>query len=137
MRILPVLLLVSLCVYAGAPAARVITLGIAQDGGIPQIGCEQKICREQHHFVSSLALAGERSLYLIDATPDLREQYRELLRRNPSLARKNLFDGILLTHAHMGHYAGLLYLGKESISTNKVPVYCSEEMAQYIRTNAP
>ncbi|HSP07661.1 MAG TPA: MBL fold metallo-hydrolase, partial [Acidobacteriota bacterium] len=121
--------LFSLCVTLlawatlAAPPCRAIVLGIAQDGGIPQIGCEQPICRTQHHFVSSLALEGESSVLLIDATPDLREQYRELIRRFPELMRKNLFDGIFLTHAHMGHYTGLMYLGKESISAQKVPAF--------------
>ncbi len=116
---------------------RVVVLGIAQDGGVPQIGCTQNICRTSKHFVSSLALIDENSLFLIDATPDLRQQHSELTRRYPNAVRPNLFDGILLTHAHMGHYAGLLYLGKESISTKKVPVFCSAEMADYLTRNHP
>ena len=116
---------------------RVIVLGIAQDGGIPHIGCSQKICSTQHHLISSLAIFDNDSVYLIDATPDLREQYREMVRRNPGFAKRNLFDGIFLTHAHMGHYTGLMYLGKESVSTNKVPVYCSFEMAAFLKQNAP
>ena len=77
-------------------------------------------------------------LYLIDATPDLREQYSpELIRQAlPALAKKNLFDGVFLTHAHMGHYTGLMYLGKESISTTRVPVYCSREMGVFLKQNA-
>lgn len=116
---------------------RVVVLGIAQDGGIPQIGCQQKICRTQHHCVSSLAIISGSAVYLIDATPDLREQYSGLVRRNPGLAKQNLFDGIFLTHAHMGHYTGLMYLGKESISTKKEPVYGSAEMCEFLRKNAP
>jgi len=116
---------------------RVIVMGIAQDGGIPHIGCSQKICRTQHHFVSSLAILDGDSVYLIDATPDLREQYSELIKRHAGLAKENLFDGIFLTHAHMGHYTGLMYLGKESLSTNKVPVYCSLEMSAFLKQNAP
>jgi pyrroloquinoline quinone biosynthesis protein B len=120
-----------------ADPSKVIVLGIAQDGGIPQIGCTQKICRTTKHFVSSLALIDQNSLFLIDATPDLRQQHAELVKRYPATNRPNLFDGILLTHAHMGHYTGLLYLGKESISTKKVPVWCSSEMANYITRNHP
>jgi pyrroloquinoline quinone biosynthesis protein B len=48
-----------------------------------------------------------------------------------------LLDGIFLTHAHMGHYTGLMYLGKESISTKKTPVYCSKEMSDYLSRNEP
>lgn len=118
-------------------SVKVIAVGIAQDGGIPQIGCQQKICQTQHHFVSSLAILSNESIFLVDATPDLREQYRELIKRHPAASKKNLFDGIFLTHAHMGHYTGLMYLGKESISASNVPVYCSEQMAAYIQKNGP
>jgi pyrroloquinoline quinone biosynthesis protein B len=120
-----------------AQNSKVVVIGIAQDGGIPQIGCTQKICRTTRHFVSSLALIDQTSMFFIDATPDLREQYSELTKRYPNIAKRNLFDGILLTHAHMGHYSGLLYLGKESISTKQVPVWCSSEMAEYLTRNQP
>jgi pyrroloquinoline quinone biosynthesis protein B len=119
-----------------APPPQVVVLGIAQDGGIPQIGCTQKVCLTQHHFVTSLAILDGNSIFLIDATPDLREQYQELIRRYPGGQRK-LLDGIFLTHAHMGHYTGLIYLGKESISAQKIPVYCSEEMSAYLSQNEP
>jgi Metal-dependent hydrolases of the beta-lactamase superfamily I len=115
----------------------VIVLGIAQDGGVPHLGCRQKICLTQHHFVSSLAVVSGDSLYLFDATPDLRAQHFGLIQRYPDLARKNIFDGIFLSHAHIGHYTGLMFLGKESVSTDKVPVYCSAEMAHFLTSNAP
>ena len=120
-----------------SPETKVIVLGIAQDGGIPHIGCSQEICKTQKYFVSSLAIVKDKSVFLIDATPDLREQYAELVKRYPQIAKKNLFDGIFLTHAHMGHYTGLLYLGKESVSTKEVPVYSSGEMGNYLSKNAP
>ena len=137
-RISPVLLFFTL-LAAATPGSgtKVIVLGIAQDGGIPQIGCEQKICRTQKHHISSLAIVQNQSVYLIDATPDLRNQYAELIHRNPTLRKGTLLDGIFLTHAHMGHYSGLLYLGKESISTRQTPVYCSPQMATFLKNNAP
>ena len=136
-------LLISLLLFslsADVPDAsntKVVVLGIAQDGGIPHIGCTQEICRTQKHFVSSLAIVQDQSVFLIDASPDLREQYAGLIKRHPEVAKKNLFDGIFLTHAHMGHYTGLVYLGKESVSTKEVPLYSSEEMARYLKKNAP
>src|SRR5207249_3873970 len=84
-----------------------------------------------------LAVVSGGSLYLFDATPDLRAQHFGLIQRYPDLARKNIFDGIFLTHAHIGHYTGLMFLGKESVSTKKVPVYCSAEMAHFLTANAP
>jgi pyrroloquinoline quinone biosynthesis protein B len=134
-----VLLLLTALLPADAPLTetKVIVLGIAQDGGIPQIGCTQEICRTQHHFVTSLAILHRQSIYLIDATPDLRQQYQELVKRHPQIEKNNLFDGIFLTHAHMGHYTGLMFLGKESISTKNTPVYCSKEMSAFLSNNAP
>jgi pyrroloquinoline quinone biosynthesis protein B len=120
-----------------APVTKIVVLGIAQDGGIPHIGCSQEICRTQKHFVSSVAIIHDQTVFLIDASPDLREQYAELIKRYPNVTKKNLFDGIFLTHAHMGHYTGLVYMGKESVSTKEVPVYGSEEMAAFLRKNAP
>ena len=38
-------------------------------------------------------------------------------------------DGILLTHAHIGHYAGLMYLGREALGARGVPVYATPRMA--------
>ena len=42
-------------------------------------------------------------------------------------------DGIFLTHAHVGHYTGLMYLGKESVAARGVPVYGTRRMGQYLR----
>lgn len=114
-----------------------MVLGIAQDGGIPHLGCTQEICRTQHHFVSSLAILHKDQLYFIDATPDFREQYAALVQKYPAFAKRNIADGIFLTHAHMGHYTGLMYLGKESISTKQLPVYGSSQMSAFLKQNAP
>ena len=47
------------------------------------------------------------------------------------------FDGVLLTHAHIGHYLGLAHFGFESLNTKDLPVYVSPRMAEYLRTNGP
>ena len=133
----PIFLMSLLFAVSITEPARIIVLGTAQDGGVPHIGCTQKICRTQHHPISSMAALTDELLLLFDATPDLREQHSELVKRYPEYQRKNLFDAVFLTHAHMGHYPGLLYFGKESISTQKVPVYCSSEMSSYLKNNAP
>ena len=135
--LLTALLFLTLSATQESASTKVILIGTAQDGGIPHIGCNQEICRTQKRFVSSLALIHDRKVYLIDASPDLRLQYFQLVQKYPDIASKNLFQGIFLTHAHMGHYAGLLSLGKESISTNKTPAHCSQEMATYLDANAP
>jgi pyrroloquinoline quinone biosynthesis protein B len=82
-----------------------------------------------------LALIDHRAgqSWLIDATPDFREQINALgkLAPNSSLA------GIVLSHAHMGHYLGLVYLGYEAWNTQALPVYASPSMSQFLSTHAP
>ena len=117
-----------------APAA--IVLGVAQDGGVPHVGCHQPLCVEarkdatKRRFVASLGLldpaAGKR--FLIDATPDFAAQM-ELLGGLP--------DAILLTHAHIGHYLGLAQLGREVLGARRVPVYATPSMAKFLRENGP
>jgi ribonuclease BN (tRNA processing enzyme) len=69
---------------------------------------------------------------MIDATPDFPKQF-EILTKN-SL---NTFKGILLTHAHIGHYTGLIHLGREVLGTKSVPVYTMPKMKNYLESNGP
>jgi pyrroloquinoline quinone biosynthesis protein B len=129
---------------AKAPV-RAVVLGIAQDGGVPHIGCEQELCvrarRDGSHRqrVASLGLiddaAGQR--FLIDATPDLSSQIADLRRQSAPADRRRPVDGILLTHAHIGHYAGLMYLGREALGSTGTPVYATPRMASFLRANGP
>jgi pyrroloquinoline quinone biosynthesis protein B len=118
-----------------------ILLGTAQDGGLPQAGCPCAQCRAARHdpaerrWVSCLALVdhtAQRS-WLIDATPDFREQVHALQQLAPDCP----LAGIALTHAHIGHYAGLIHLGREAWNTQGLPLYASEGMAAFLRGNAP
>lgn len=121
---------------AAAVGPEAIVLGIAQDGGVPHAGCQQPPCVEarrdcsKRRLVASLGLidpaAGQR--FLIDATPDFAAQMERL---------GSLPDGILLTHAHIGHYLGLAWLGREVLGTRRVPVYCTPSMAKFLRGNRP
>ena len=111
----------------------VLSLGSAQDAGMPHLGCFAEICAQAradglHAPVASLAIVGEQGWYLVDATPDLPAQ----VHRMGSLPR-----GILLTHAHIGHYTGLMYLGKEGMHAQNMPVWCSAAMAEFLSKNAP
>ena len=133
-----------------APVVLAHVVGIAQDGGLPHLGCARECCEAARRDptralrVASLALtvdvAGEpRRLYLIDAGPDFRSQVDSALgasgrgERPPGLP----LDGILLTHAHIGHYAGLIYLGRESAATTRVPVYATARMSAFLSSSAP
>ncbi len=125
-----------LALAAGDPGPEAIVLGIAQDGGVPHTGCHQPLCAAARSDparrvrVASLGLldpaAGKR--FLVDATPDFGDQM-EALGGRP--------DGILLTHAHIGHYLGLAQLGREVLGAHRVPVYCTPAMARFLRENKP
>lgn len=151
--VVPLLALAAACQAprsdARAAAPYVLVLGTAQDGGLPQIGCTQPPCEaaradpRRARRVASLLVCDPRSgkRWLLDASPDLREQV-ELARGHPasrlaSGPRPALFDGVFLTHAHVGHYAGLLHLGREAYGARGVPTYASERMAGFLRTNGP
>jgi len=113
-------------------------LGVAQDGGLPQPGCHCPNCsaarqhpalRQQVVSLGVVDSAAGKS-WLIDATPDFPAQYDALTAAAP-------LAGILLTHAHIGHYPGLMYLGPEAMNIRDLPVYVTPRMADFLRTNAP
>jgi len=127
----------------------VLVLGTAQDGGVPQIGCSDERCTsarvdpERRRLVTSLLLADPRdgSRWLFDASPDLAAQV-ELSRSHPPTrveagARPALFDGIFLTHAHIGHYLGLAQLGREAYGAREVPTYASKRFLEFLSANGP
>ncbi len=119
----------------------VIVLGVAQDGGIPQAGRSEDPAWSdpgQRRLVTSLALVDPRNgaRWLFDATPDFRQQLQRLdvaapIEESPGLA------GIFLTHAHIGHYTGLMFLGHESIGASGVPVHAMPRFAEFIERNGP
>jgi pyrroloquinoline quinone biosynthesis protein B len=127
----------------------VLVLGTAQDAGLPQIGCAHDGCvraranQDDRRLVASLLLCDPRSgkRWLFDATPDLREQVASAqghpASRKHDVARPPLFDGIFLTHAHMGHYTGLMYLGRESYGAKQQRVFATARMSGFLRDNGP
>jgi pyrroloquinoline quinone biosynthesis protein B len=117
---------------------QLVVLGIAQDGGLPQLGCARPLCedvragRRKPEKVSSLGVVDRRTgqAYVFDATPDFPAQLQALTGGRPPA-------GIFLTHAHIGHYTGLMFLGREAANTQGVPVYATERMAAFLRANGP
>lgn len=128
---------------ASAPTVHAIVLGVAQDGGVPHIGCQQDLCGRARQDpalrqrVASLGLVAGEKRFLIDATPDLASQLESLNAGRTLADRARPVDGILLTHAHIGHYAGLMYLGREALGARGVPVYATPRMAAFLRANGP
>ena len=119
----------------------VVVLGIAQDGGYPQAGCNEDCCENAYSDplkkknVSCLALVDPKSnkQWIFDATPDLKFQLN-LLKKKSGI---NALNGVFLTHAHIGHYTGLVNFGNEVMESNNMPVYSMKKMGNFIRSNAP
>jgi len=125
------------------PNQYITILGIAQDAGYPHINCENDCCKsfydgeESKKLVSCLGLVdlNNDKKYIFDATPDFTEQTQLL--KTDHLDNGNIIDGVFLTHAHIGHYTGLMYLGFEALGANKVPVYVMPRMKNYLETSGP
>ena len=128
------------CLFASDESPYVIVLGIAQDGGAPHAGCEKICCEirwnhpENHLRVSCLGIVDPetKEAWMIDATPDFPEQYHDLI-KNGTYELK----GIFLTHAHIGHYTGLIHLGREVMGANSIPVYTMPKMKSFLENNGP
>ncbi|MCI0658107.1 MAG: MBL fold metallo-hydrolase [Acidobacteria bacterium] len=129
---------------ASASSPFVVVLGIAQDGGYPQAGCSKACCKgtwtetSRRRSVASLAIVdpGTHMRWLIDATPDFREQLRRLDEIAPAASSPGL-EGIFLTHGHIGHYTGLMQLGREVMGAKGVPVYAMPRMRKFLETSGP
>jgi pyrroloquinoline quinone biosynthesis protein B len=130
-----------ICIPAASRASaswELRVLGISQDAGIPHLNCQQGVCAairagtRRAEKVASLGLVDRVSgrTYLFDATPDFVAQVHALTGGRPP-------DGIFLTHAHIGHYTGLMYLGRESIGARGVPVYATARMLEFLEGNGP
>lgn len=123
----------------------VVVLGTAQDAGYPQAGCQKDCCtrawrdRSQRRYASSIAIVdpNTQQRWLIDCTPDFREQLRLLDDIAPSTNDNPPLNGILLTHAHIGHYSGLVHLGREVMGSGGIPVFAMPRMQTFLKTNGP
>ncbi|MBL6648366.1 MAG: MBL fold metallo-hydrolase [Flavobacteriaceae bacterium] len=117
-------------------------LGTIQDGGIPHMGCNKVCCLKyfkNNTFrvgVSSLGISNlkHETNYLIDATPNINHQLKALIGTSNHSEK---LDGIFLTHAHMGHYSGLLNFGREAMNSKNIPLYLMPRFYNFIQDNGP
>lgn len=122
----------------------VMVLGIAQDGGYPHVGCNRGCCKlawknsSKQRYPVSLALVDpkENQWWLVEASPDIKMQLH-LFQKKTKGRYPFLPKGILLTHAHIGHYTGLMQLGREALNAKEVSVYVLSKMANYLKSNGP
>jgi len=120
-------------------------LGIAQDGGVPHVGCVRACCEEaraggRERYPASLAVHDRETgqTCLLEATPRIEPQLA-LLHELSGLAprARHPVDAVLLTHAHIGHYLGLAQLGHEVASTEHTPVWVTPRFAEFLREHGP
>ncbi|AXG72197.1 coenzyme PQQ synthesis protein B [Kordia sp. SMS9] len=117
-------------------------LGTAQDAGYPQINCHKTCCQPYHEgkvakkLISCLGLIDlkAKKKWIFDATPDIAQQIQHLSKQ---LETTNVIDGVFLTHAHIGHYTGLMYFGREAMDATQIPVYAMPKMKNFLETNGP
>ncbi|WP_299157238.1 MBL fold metallo-hydrolase [uncultured Tenacibaculum sp.] len=122
----------------------IVILGTIQDAGSPQIGCNKKCCvnlfenPDNNRQVISLGVVDTPNdkTYLFEATPDIGKQMKKLTNFKTG-DRTEFVDGIFLTHAHIGHYAGLMFLGKEATNATNIPVFAMPRMKEYLINNGP
>lgn len=114
---------------------KVTVLGSAQDGGLPQVGGthdNDRAARDgsipERTASSVLVEFADSSRLLLDVGPDFRLQWWRF---------EGLPDAVALTHGHVGHYAGLVHLGREAANAVRLPCFVTDSTARYLSTNAP
>jgi pyrroloquinoline quinone biosynthesis protein B len=121
----------------------ITVLGIAQDAGYPHIGCQKECCanfysgnyKKQKVVALGLIDTKNKQKWLFEATPDIATQLADLEQHH--LKTPQLIDGIFLTHAHIGHYAGLMYFGREALGKKGTTVFAMPKMKNYLSKNGP
>ena len=120
-----------------------VVLGVAQDAGYPQTGCYQLHCMrawenpEYRRKVVSLGLVDPRTKkkWLFEATPDIKDQLYELNKLAPDSIFS--FDGVFMSHGHMGHYTGLMQLGFEAMNIKNLKAFVMPRMLNYFKNDGP
>ena len=120
-------------------------LGVAQDGGLPHLGCDRACCAEaraegRQLYPVSLGVHERRTgeLLMIEASPAIEAQVALLHATAGASGRGRApVDALALTHAHVGHYAGLVQLGREVAGTRGTPLWVTPRFASFLRSNGP
>ena len=111
---------------------KVTLLGIAQDGGRPQAGCNKSCCvsiqRDHWSYPVSLGIVGDDGKgHLIEASRHLTDQLQ--------IWGHNEISDVWLTHAHLGHVDGLGLFGKETMGKIGLNLHLSASMLNLVHNN--
>lgn len=141
-RIILIIFLTLLVFSNDRSKVELVILGIVQDGGSPHIACRKNCCSELYkkdlkRYVVSLGIIDyiSQKKYIFEATPDFPSQIKRL--HDLANFGNDIPDGVFLTHAHIGHYTGLMYLGREAKGAFGVKVFAMERMKKFLEENAP
>ncbi|MFT3754195.1 MAG: MBL fold metallo-hydrolase [Paludibacter sp.] len=108
---------------------KLLFLGTGTSTGIPQIGCNCKVCRstepKDKRLRASVLISEGDTRVLIDCGPDLRQQ----------LIKHEIYQlsGILLTHEHYDHIGGL----DDVRPLGEAQVYAEKKVLGVIKRNMP
>ena len=141
-RLLNLVTYLIISISANSQSEYIYILGNTQDAGLPHIGCQHPFCEDsfnayEEHYATSIAVVNSdlKKYILFEATPDITFQLNNL--------KKNIFDEFLLpesiyiTHAHIGHYTGLMYFGREALGAKDLIVKVLPRMSNFLQNNGP
>jgi pyrroloquinoline quinone biosynthesis protein B len=141
-RVLNLVTFLIISISVNSQSEYIYILGNTQDAGVPHIGCQHPFCEDsfnvyEEHYTTSIAVVNSdlKKYILFEATPDITFQLNNL--------KKNIFDEFLLpesiyiTHAHIGHYTGLMYFGREALGAKDLMVKVLPRMSNFLQNNGP
>src|SRR6195256_6328349 len=120
---------------------RVVVLGAAAGGGVPQWNCGCPVCRtaraehpELQSTQASIAISADGNhWFLINASPDLRQQLIATPQLHPAAGklRHTPVSGVILTNGEVDAVAGLLSMSEGS----PFPIYAHEKVLSILKAN--
>ena len=141
-RVLNLVTFLIISISVNSQSEYIYILGNTQDAGLPHIGCQHPFCEDsfnvyEEHYTTSVAVVNSdlKKYILFEATPDITFQLNYL--------KKNIFDefilpeSIYITHAHIGHYTGLMYFGREALGAKDLMVRALPRMSNFLQNNGP
>ena len=141
-RLLNLVTFLIISISVNSQSEYIYILGNTQDAGLPHIGCQHPFCEDsfnvyEEHYTTSIAVINSdlKKYILFEATPDITFQLNNL--------KKNIFhefqlpESIYITHAHMGHYTGLMYFGREALGSKDLMVKVLPRMSNFLQNNGP
>ena len=128
--------------FVNGQSEYIYILGNVQDAGLPHIGCQHAFCKDkfnkfEEYFTTSIAVVDSvnQKYILFEASPDLPYQLNYLEKK---IFKKFILpESVFITHAHIGHYAGLMYFGREALGSSDLKVNVLPKMANFLETNGP